>query len=44
MSAAGAEDRYYASQFTLPDLNSTMLRSVALTVGVMLIVGLVAFT
>lgn len=41
--SARAEDRYYASQFTLPDLSLTMLRSVALTVGVMLIAGLVAF-
>ena len=42
--SARAEDRYYASQFTLPKLSPTMLRSVALTVCVMLIAGLVAFT
>lgn len=42
--SARAEDRYYANQFTLPNLSPTMLRSVALMVGVMLIAGLVAFT
>jgi hypothetical protein len=40
--SARAEDRYYASQFTVPALSPTMLRSVGLTVGVMLIAGLVA--
>ena len=37
---ARAEDRYYSDQITLPRLSPGVLRSIAMTAGVILILGI----